>query len=682
MKNIARGAFSAALILAFPTVGWAADGPVVAHGPTPAWAKLSEPLPTPEDSGGLAFVNAQDTLVHLDDDGQTQLVSQRLTLLNPQALQIGNVGLTWNPAAGAPTVHALAIHRGDETIDILGKTDFEVLRREDQLETAVLDGLLTAVLRVPDLRVGDQLEFTYSVPSQDPTLKADSAGLLALAGTTLPGRYHLGLSWEPGQKPQFRSTGDFSGETTQAANAVDIRTDNPPAIIAPKNAPPRYAWQRVLEYTDFSSFAQVSKRFAPLYAGAAALPANSPVRQEAARIAAAHQDPLDRAQAALELVQQQVRYIYVGLDGGNLMPAKADDTWQRRYGDCKGKTVLLLALLNELGIQAEPVLVRNDGSDDGFDARLPAPSLFDHVMVRAAIAGKHYWLDGTLPAVATASEQPDFPYRWVLPLTAKGSALEQITWAPAKEPDELNLYDLDVSAGLDEPARIATTSIKRGPKALIEYLQFSAITNDQLLQAFRGNLTGSSQWNTVDSVKYHYDVAARASVLEIIGSGPVDWEKGESASRWLALPGGGFSPPERRQRAADQDQSAPFYSEPSFDCYVTTVHLPKDTDPSNWDYNTTFDTAMFGRVYYRMMERRDDSFRMVRGSRVDRLETSQAQAAADNKRIARFDNSRAILTYSPGEQAAEPVGMTPVPAASEGDWLHSAQYCLPPDLRR
>lgn len=55
---------------------------------------------------------------------------------------------------------------------------------------------------------------------------------------------------------------------------------------------------------------------------------------------------------ALDLVQQQVRYVYVGLGGGTYLPASADETWNRRYGDCKGKTALLLALLGELGIAA------------------------------------------------------------------------------------------------------------------------------------------------------------------------------------------------------------------------------------------------------------------------------------------------------------------------------------------
>src|SRR3546814_6282045 len=83
----------------------------------------------------------------------------------------------------------------------------------------------------------------------------------------------------------------------------------------------------------------------------------------------------------------------------DLTPATAEETWQRRYGDCKGKTALLLALLARLGIEAEAVLANNSGGDDGLDERLPNPGMFDHVLVRARIDGKTYWLDGTLPPV-------------------------------------------------------------------------------------------------------------------------------------------------------------------------------------------------------------------------------------------------------------------------------------------
>ncbi|WP_404482684.1 transglutaminase domain-containing protein [Novosphingobium sp. BL-52-GroH] len=66
-------------------------------------------------------------------------------------------------------------------------------------------------------------------------------------------------------------------------------------------------------------------------------------------------------------------------------PATAEETWQRRYGDCKGKTALLLALLRELGIEAQAVLANNSGNDNGLAERLPSPRMFDHVLVRARI---------------------------------------------------------------------------------------------------------------------------------------------------------------------------------------------------------------------------------------------------------------------------------------------------------
>jgi hypothetical protein len=57
------------------------------------------------------------------------------------------------------------------------------------------------------------------------------------------------------------------------------------------------------------------------------------------------------------------------------------------------------------------VLVNNGGADDGLDERLPSPCMFDHMLVRARIDGKSYWLDGTLPAVVPPGTEPAIPYQ-------------------------------------------------------------------------------------------------------------------------------------------------------------------------------------------------------------------------------------------------------------------------------
>lgn len=671
-------AASVAFAAAMPAL---ADNSEIAIEPAPGWVTVSEPLPVPEDVQGLVFYRSQETIAHLTQEGQYSYQSQVIRILQPQALQAGNIAISWNPAAGRAVVHSLKIRRGSREIDVLGQTSFEVLRREDQLEQAMLTGTLTAVLQVPDLRVGDDLEIAYTVPLHDPTLRDVSHGVLFLGDAPPPGRFTLRLSWEDGQEPQVRMTEDFSRIANRSGNAISLDFDNPGIITPPRNAPPRYLWSRILEFSDFDNWAAVSGRFHALYAEAATLAADSPLREEAAIIAESHDNDLDRAQAALELVQQQIRYIYIGLNGGNFTPASADETWNRRYGDCKGKTALLLALLDAMGIEAQGVLVNNSVSTDGLDAKLPNPGHFDHIIVRAKIDGQEYFLDGTLPAVIDGRTEPFLPYQWVLPLTATGSELERLPDRVFDLPQEMGLIEIDARAGFDAPARRVSTSMARGIDGLQQYLQLSAVPANQLEAALRSRLEGSAEWDTIESISYRFDKETQASILTITGTGPVDWDDEGGGAYDLILPGGGFYPPERRQRSDGESDGIPFYQNPIYSCYATTVRLPDGTDLKNWGFNSTIDTLIYGRTFYRMMELRDDrTLRMVRGSRVEQQEIPVQRAERDNGRLANFDNSMAVLSHDPGGMRESWGRLSPVPATYEIDWTGDNPPCLPPDV--
>lgn len=669
------------LLSALVSLLFAIAGPVhaandqVQRGPIPDWVTPSALMPVPEGASGLIFVRRNDFIVHLDAQGQARYIGYRIKVLHPNALQLGNLSIGWKPSDGAATVHAIRIYRGGEMIDVLENTSFEILRREGQLEAASLDGMLTAVLRVPDLRVGDELEVDLTTRSNDPTLGATVAGALMLAPDPPPGRLRLGLNWDEGQEPHLKMTSDLVAVAERSARSIDLRFDNPAMLAPPNDAPPRFRWQRILEYSDFPDWTAISRQFAPLYRQAATLGADSPLKVEARRIAAAHPDPLGRARAALRLVQQEVRYIYVGLDNGNLTPATAEETWRRRYGDCKGKTALLLGLLSELGIEAEPVLVSNAGADDGLEDRLPNPGMFDHVLVRARIDGTHYWLDGTLPPVAEPSPAPILPYRWTLPLTDEGGSIERLEWHPSGRPQEITLYEIDARAGFDQPARITQTTIIRGIAGLQLQAQLSALTPAQLLNGLRQQ-GGGNVWQSIDDARWHYDEAAQASVLTISGPGVVDWDDESNGGRSLILPGGGFNPPERRSRPAEQNQEAPFYNEPMFNCYVTTVRLPETTRASQWSFNSSFNTHFFGRNYYRAFDLRDGAIRMVRGTRVEQRELDAAAAQRDNARISAFDNTMARISYDPTQSRPEVASGISVPATYEIDWTGNEVPCL------
>jgi hypothetical protein len=209
-------------------------------------------------------------------------------------------------------VHRLIVRRGAQVRDLLGNgQDFTVLRREDMLEQATLTGMLTAVLQPSDLQVGDILEFAYTRRHADPVV---------------PDKPDLQLAWfnSPVQSVRFRAQWprqmamrwqlrDFKPALQEASRgdiqSIGFELHDPPPLLQPTGAPARHAALRRVQLTSFQSWSEVSQRFAPLYAQAAKLAANSPLRTEIERIRGASTDPKTRAAAALRLVQEQIRYV-------------------------------------------------------------------------------------------------------------------------------------------------------------------------------------------------------------------------------------------------------------------------------------------------------------------------------------------------------------------------------------
>jgi transglutaminase-like putative cysteine protease len=79
-----------------------------------------------------------------------------------------------------------------------------------------------------------------------------------------------------------------------------------------------------------------------------------------ADIAGAHPDRAGRLRAAVERVSA-LRYVAIELGVGAFRPRTPEQVWKQRYGDCKDKANLLVAVLGKLGIPAEFCLVNRFG---------------------------------------------------------------------------------------------------------------------------------------------------------------------------------------------------------------------------------------------------------------------------------------------------------------------------------
>ena len=103
----------------------------------------------------------------------------------------------------------------------------------------------------------------------------------------------------------------------------------------------------------------------------------------------------DKIRAIYHFVASQIRYVGIELGQGAYQPTPADQVLNVRYGDCKDKTTLMIAMLDLVGIEAFPVML-NPAPYQHIDPELPSLGQFSHLI--AAIPrenGGYIWLDPT-----------------------------------------------------------------------------------------------------------------------------------------------------------------------------------------------------------------------------------------------------------------------------------------------
>jgi tetratricopeptide (TPR) repeat protein/transglutaminase-like putative cysteine protease len=453
------------LAIALPPTAMAGDVPLTQ--PAPAWVSKA-PLDTAaagkEDAPELLILDTQSRI----ENGRLWTYTDRtVRVTSAEALnQLATLTLPWSPDKGDLIIHDVTILRDGKEINLLeGGKGFTVLRREESLEQLEYTGVLTATMPAEGLRTGDVLRLRYSVTLLDKALDGRVQTNVQIPAAPLTiGFARTRVEWDAKTAVHVQMKGEgLAGKPVRVGDFLRLELTGllPKQPERPQDAPTRYRMPPLLEASSFADWADVSRVMAPLYATEGTITPGSPLAVELEKVKAAP-TPRERAQAALRLVQDDVRYFAVGMDGGNYVPQKPADTWTKRYGDCKAKTLLLLALLRGSGIEAEPVLASSQ-LGDGVPERLPAAAAFDHVLVHARVDGQDLWLDGTASGgrIEDIADTPTFAH--VLPLRIGGAGLIDLPLRPVGRPHVAFSFDVDESTSLDLPSTFTAKAVLRAP---------------------------------------------------------------------------------------------------------------------------------------------------------------------------------------------------------------------------
>ena len=217
-------------------------------------------------------------------------------------------------------LHYLRLRRGGAILDRLARGQVELVQREKALDAQIYDGALSAVLFIEDLRVGDVVEYAYTLRGANPVLEGRYSDGFDVEWSVPLRRFRYRVMWPRSRTLLVRNHGTSIAPVvrrTASGREYVWEMEEAAPVDDPGDVPawfPAWAW---VQLTEFPSWTDVAAWAEPLYAVPSVLP--PPL---AAQVEGWRQLPDDsaRALAALRFVQDEVRYVGIEMGAGSHRP--------------------------------------------------------------------------------------------------------------------------------------------------------------------------------------------------------------------------------------------------------------------------------------------------------------------------------------------------------------------------
>ena len=427
--------------------------------PTPSWVVSVE---SPRDNWVESSPGSNGT-AYLLVDRQWSLADGRQRFYNHQATKaitsagvesVSGITIDFDPLYESLTLHGVVVWRDGMAQDRLDRSRISLIQREQDLERQLYDGSLTLNLILEDVRPGDTVEYSYTIEGANPIFDGHFSQRLNLRWTVPVGRLHYRLLW-PSDRPLHLRNHISAIKPIKRVMGAETEylwlRDRVPSLQSDNNTPSWYQPYPKIVMSDMADWDEVVAWALPLYEP-------TPVSEtELTLIDELIQPGMSREQqllTTLDFVQEQIRYLGLEMGESSHRPSLPSEVLERRYGDCKDKTRLLVSLLSELGIEAYPALV-NTNSGVYLADTLPTQHAFDHVIVLVRMNGGRYWIDPTRTHQAgdlAHLYQPDYDYALVV--AENGGGLVKMTpEQPVVHSKQIEEF-FDISSGVESPVSL------------------------------------------------------------------------------------------------------------------------------------------------------------------------------------------------------------------------------------
>lgn len=412
MTRLIHGAVTLLLLLCAVTNVLAA--PTVSITPQPAWLLPRQPdlkktIADKEATNGY-YLKLYDEQTNAGD--HTEYIHVIKQIVNESGVQANSeLSFQFSGEYQQLLFHRLSVIRNGQVVNKLSPTAFKVSKVEDALGDHQLSDNYQAVLVLTDLRKGDCIDMAYSLKGANPVFEGKYTGMINfVAGTPVVNHYATVMIPE-GRRLIIRNFNNASNPNISRKNGFVVydwpKTSIQSYEYSSVSTPSWYVsfpYSELSEYDNWVGVGQWGYRLVNHY--------KYTLSAELKQKVAAWQKQSGGSEAkyyqlATRFVQDDIRYHGVEIGIHTNKPHEPSLTFQNRYGDCKDKSILLVALLRANNIPAYLALV-NTNWNERLIEHLPG-NFFDHAIVMAEVDGLKQWVDPTMSLQKGAIEDNYMP---------------------------------------------------------------------------------------------------------------------------------------------------------------------------------------------------------------------------------------------------------------------------------
>lgn len=397
----------------------------------PSWVEKTTVKNSERRGGAPVTCLLKDCRIHVPS--RTVYTRNVMRLEGSQAVQqLSRVELPFDPHTHSLVIHSISIFRNGILKNHAKLEDIEMIRREQGLESGIVNGEVSALLLLKDVRIGDVLDVEFSSIDQGSLFADEMSWVQSLKSSHAVGTWML--VWIDRTDRNFGIAGntDHLEYSESTGEGLTVRTwcgrglpEYEPETQLPADIFP----YPILQITPFGGWDEIVGRLLDKWDFTERH--RKELEEELSSIRQAGGDDAGRIlDLSVAAARDAVRYQNYSPGLLAIVPENVSVVWERRFGDCKEKSLLLTWLLRELGFEADPVLVASS-LGRALPDLLPAPTLFDHVVTRIRWGEKTLWIDPTdVYRGGRPSSWTSLPFHHGLPLSRNSAVLIPIPEPP------------------------------------------------------------------------------------------------------------------------------------------------------------------------------------------------------------------------------------------------------------